>query len=247
MAPPGRAAWLLSSSLLAGWSLPALAPVAAPVAATLRIPRRREESAGVVITFDDGPDQGGTPAVLEALAAADARAVFFCVGEQVEANPSVLREVVSCGHLVGVHGQRHRNQLRLTGRQSREDLARANAVISEVAGMAPAFHRPPYGIYSWPGFAAVKRAGMEPLLWSRWGHDWRGSRDPAAITAEVTRNLGPGDVLLLHDADHYSASGCWRNTVAALPAILEKIDRAGLSAVLPGDAQTRSGAAPEAI
>jgi hypothetical protein len=47
--------------------------------------------------------------------------------------------------------------------------------------------------------------------------------------AEVTEDLRAGDVLLLHDADHYSDPDCWQGTVDALPAILERIESAGLT------------------
>jgi hypothetical protein len=61
------------------------------------------------------------------------------------------------------------------------------------------------------------------LLWSRWGHDWRARATPDSIAAEVTEDLRAGDVLLLHDADTYSAEGSHRRTAAALPRILERL------------------------
>ena len=84
-------------------------------------------------------------------------------------------------------------------------------------GSAPDLYRPPYGIFSYPGMVEVSARGLRSLLWSRWGHDWRASRPPERIAAEVTEDLDAGDVLLLHDADHYSEPGCWRGTVEALP------------------------------
>src|SRR4029453_10943658 len=55
----------------------------------------------------------------------------------------------------------------------------------------------------------------------------------AEIATEVTRDLDAGEVLLLHDADHYSEPGCWRGTVAALPMVVERIRSAGLRPVTP--------------
>jgi hypothetical protein len=77
----------------------------------------------------------------------------------------------------------------------------------------------------------VRRRALRPLLWSRWGHDWRGGRPPEAIAGELTGSIGAGDVLLLHDADHYSDPGSWRGTMAALPAVLDAIETAGLRPV----------------
>jgi peptidoglycan/xylan/chitin deacetylase (PgdA/CDA1 family) len=167
--------------------------------------------------------------VLEALREQDASAIFFLCGEQVEREPALAAEIIAAGHTVAVHGHRHRNMLRLTPRTFVDDLERAIATIEDATGLRPGLHRPPYGIYSFPGIVEVRARGLEPLLWSRWGHDWRAPRPPEAIAAEATEDLRAGDVLLLHDADHYSQPDCWRGTVAALPAILERIQAAGLT------------------
>src|SRR5437899_3037685 len=74
----------------------------------------------------------------------------------------------------------------------------------------------------------VKVRGLRSLLWSRWGHDWRAMRPAAKIASEVTRELDAGEVLLLHDADHYSEPGCWRGTAEALPMVLERMGSAAL-------------------
>jgi peptidoglycan-N-acetylglucosamine deacetylase len=201
------------------------------VADALGLPRRIERRDGVAITFDDGPHPEGTPAALEALAAADARATFFLCGEQVERHSGLAGEIAAAGHAVAVHGFRHRNMLRLPPATFVEDLERGIAAIEDAVGVRPDLYRPPYGIFSYPGMIEVKARGLRPLLWSRWGHDWRASRSAAEIATEVTAEVRGGDVLLLHDADHYSEPGCWRGTVAALPTVLERIAAAGLQPV----------------
>jgi peptidoglycan-N-acetylglucosamine deacetylase len=212
----------------AAWWSPALAPIVPSVAELLGLPRRIEDPEAVAITFDDGPDPEGTSAVLEVLRERGATAIFFVCGEQVERDPSLAAEVAAAGHAVAVHGHRHRNPLRLAPRTFVEDLERGIAVIEDAVGIRPGLYRPPYGIFSYPGLIEVRARGLEPLLWSRWGHDWRADRSPEAIAKEATEDLRAGDVLLLHDADHYSDPGCWRNTVAALPAILDRVEAAGL-------------------
>jgi peptidoglycan-N-acetylglucosamine deacetylase len=204
------------------------------VAEALGLPRRIEEPGGVALTFDDGPHPEGTPAVMETLRPADARATFFLCGEQVERYPELAAEIAAAGHIVAVHGYRHRNMLRLAPRTFVDDLERGIAAIEDAVGVRPALYRPPYGIFSYPGMAEVRARGLRSLLWSRWGHDWRASRPAEKIVIEVTKDLRGGDVLLLHDADHYSEPGSWRATAAALPAVLEGIEAAGLRPVVPG-------------
>ena len=216
----------------AAWSLPAAAPHVPSLCAPLGIARRLPGDASeVALTFDDGPHAEGTPAVLEALRAAGARATFFLVGEQVERHRSLAGEIAAEGHGIALHGHRHRNQLRITPGALAGDLDRAHALIAESTGHAPSVYRPPYGIFSPAGLVIARRRGWWPLLWSRWGLDWRRAITPERIAHKVSGEAGPGDVLLLHDADHYSAPGSWRRTVGALPAVLDELERRGLRTV----------------
>jgi peptidoglycan-N-acetylglucosamine deacetylase len=214
----------------AAWTAPALAPVVAPVAGALGLRRRLDRAGSVALTFDDGPHPEGTPAILEILAERRARATFFVVGEQVERHPGICEEILAAGHSIGVHGHRHRNQLRLTPRQFALDLDRALETVGPFTGEGAALYRPPYGIFSPAGLRIVRSRSLRSLLWSRWAHDWRARIAPESIAAEATEALGQGDVILLHDADHYNASGSWRRTAAALPSICGRIEALGLRA-----------------
>jgi peptidoglycan/xylan/chitin deacetylase (PgdA/CDA1 family) len=190
----------------------ALAPIVPSIAASAGIPLRLP-GRGVTLTFDDGPHPEGTPAILDALG--DTKAIFFLVGEQALRHPGVVAEIAARGHEIALHCHRHRVQLRLTERALRADMRAAREAI----GVPVRYHRPPLGIYSKAGLRVAREEGLEPLLWSRWGKDWRKWTTPERIAARATRGLGDGDVILLHDADHYSSRGSWRRTLAALPEI----------------------------
>jgi peptidoglycan/xylan/chitin deacetylase (PgdA/CDA1 family) len=219
-----------AAAAAAAWTVPALAPVWPALSSALRIPIRIDDRAVAHLTFDDGPHAQGTPAVLAALERAGAHATFFLVGEQVRREPSLAAEIVAAGHGVELHGDRHRNQLRLAPGAVAADLRRGAAAIAEATGRSPGLYRPPYGIFSAAGLGVVRRQGYTPMLWSRWGHDWRARATPETIAAEATGSLGPGDVVLLHDSDAYSAPGSWRATAAALPRILGALEERGLRA-----------------
>jgi peptidoglycan/xylan/chitin deacetylase (PgdA/CDA1 family) len=211
----------------------ALAPVVPIAARGLGLPRALPGVAGVALTFDDGPHPQGTPAVLDLLARGGARATFFLVGEQVQRRPRLAVEIVAAGHVVALHAHRHQFQPRLSARTVQSDLARGAAAIEDATGVKLAWHRPPYGVYSPAGRSAARTAGLRTLLWSRWGKDWRKFTTPDRIAARVTAELGAGDVILLHDADFYSARDSYQRTVAALPIILEELERRKLGTVLP--------------
>jgi peptidoglycan/xylan/chitin deacetylase (PgdA/CDA1 family) len=210
---------------------PALAPVVPTLGRTLGVELRQEGASGVAITFDDGPHPEGTPRVLEILREAGAPATFFLAGEQVERRPALAAEIVAAGHRVELHCHRHRNQLRLTPGGLLEDAERGRAAIEEATGQAIHDYRPPYGIFSGLGLRAIRRAGWRPVLWSLWGRDWTRRASAESIAARATTGARDGDILLLHDADYYSAGGSWMRTAAALPLIFEKLDGQGLRAV----------------
>jgi peptidoglycan-N-acetylglucosamine deacetylase len=210
-----------------------LAPVAPGAAAALSLPRRLPAAGGVALTFDDGPHPQGTPPILDVLARAGARATFFVVGEQVQRRPRLLAEVAAGGHLIALHGYRHRLQSRLTAAALREDIARGIAAVEDAVGIAPVWHRPPYGIYSPAGLRAARSAGLRPLLWSRWGKDWRKFTTPRRIADRAISGVLPGDVILLHDADFYSARNSHRRTVRALELVTAELTARKLDTVLP--------------
>jgi peptidoglycan/xylan/chitin deacetylase (PgdA/CDA1 family) len=225
-----RRALVAGAGLAAAWSLPALAPVVPAVSELLGVERRLAGD-GVALTFDDGPHPEGTPATLEVLRERRAKATFFVVGEQVERHRSIVEEIAAAGHRIALHGHRHRLQLRIPPPALAADLSRGFELVAEAAGRAPELYRPPYGIFSPAGLAYVRRRRWRPLLWSRWGRDWAARATPDSIAAKVTEDLAPGDVLLLHDADWYSAEGSYRNTVTALPRVLDAIEEHGLRPV----------------
>ena len=214
------------------YAAPALAPVIPAIGRRLPVALDQAGAEGVALTFDDGPHPQGTPAVLETLREAGARATFFLAGEQVERRPAMAAEIVAAGHRVELHCHRHRNQLRLPAQALMEDGERGKAAIEEASGQEVLDYRPPYGIFSAVGLRAVRSRGWRPVLWSQWGRDWTRRATPGSIARKATATVRAGDILLLHDADYYSAPGSWVRTAAALPTILDELEARGLKSML---------------
>ncbi len=224
----------LAGAALAVHCGPALAPVVPAVAGGLRLPRKIASDGAAAISFDDGPHAEGTPAVLRSLAQEGARATFFLAGEQVAQRPALAAEIAAAGHEVALHCHRHRNMLRLTPRQIVHDLRHGQAAIEDATGTSPRLQRPPYGIFSAVGLAIARRR-WTPVLWSRWGRDWRADATAGSIASRAAAEAGAGDVILLHDSDAYSAPGSWRATAAALPRILDALKGRGVALVPVGE------------
>jgi peptidoglycan-N-acetylglucosamine deacetylase len=223
----------LGTTTLAAYMFPGLAGAWPALRGPLGIDDRTASGRGYALTFDDGPHEHGTPAVLDALARERVRATFFLVGEQVLRNPALAGEIAAAGHGIALHCHRHRNLLRLTPGQVREDIARAHDAIVTHTGKPPSLYRPPYGVLNAAALALARNRGWRTLLWSHWGRDWQVQATPASIARRVTDGVGEGSVLLLHDADDYSAPGSWRRTVQALPRVFATLSERGLEPVAP--------------
>jgi peptidoglycan-N-acetylglucosamine deacetylase len=185
----------------------------------------------VAITFDDGPHPDGTPRMLEILAEHGAVATYFLAGEQVVKRPELARRIQDAGHGIGLHGYQHRPHPSRREAVIAEDFERAIAAIEDATGTVPRLHRPPYGLYSPASLRLARERGLQPLMWSRWGKDWRKFTTAGRITARAVGGVEDGDVILLHDADFYSSVRSHQRTAAALPSILATLKSAELGTV----------------
>jgi peptidoglycan-N-acetylglucosamine deacetylase len=183
----------------------------------------------VALTFDDGPDPASTPHFLRELDALGWKATFFMLGSMASTFPEVASEVAAAGHEIALHGEIHRSHLlRLPG-DVRHDVHRGYDHVSAASGVAPRFFRPPYGALSSTSLMAGRDLGLDTVLWTSWGRDWRANATPASVLADVHTDLEPGATVLLHDSDCTSAPECWRSALGALPLLAETFASRGWS------------------
>jgi peptidoglycan/xylan/chitin deacetylase (PgdA/CDA1 family) len=181
-----------------------------------RGPRDRPRAA---LTFDDGPGPS-TGDVLDALAAEDARATFFVLGRQVERHPELVRRMAAEGHQIASHGYDHGILIFRGARHVAEQIRRTERAVAEAAGpsaMTPLF-RAPHGFRGPATALGARREGYRLAAWTAGVFD---SAEPgaAAIARRAARALGPGAVLLLHDADGWAPGRPRQQTADALPEI----------------------------
>lgn len=189
--------------------------------------RERLDDGRVALTFDDGPDPEGTPAVLDALDAAGLKATFFMVGEQVKAAPMLAREVAARGHEVALHGATHRPHRDLSPRESKDEPSYGLGTVEAATARRPRWFRPPYGEFNEHSYAATAAVGLEPVYWSAWGLDWE-TVAPERILDIVERDLAPGAIVVLHDSARYGHRSDVEPTVAAIPLIAATAAERGL-------------------
>jgi peptidoglycan/xylan/chitin deacetylase (PgdA/CDA1 family) len=189
----------------------------------------RGEAGHVALTFDDGPDPGCTPALLDLLAQWGVRATFFQLGSMAAAFPGLACEVAAAGHEIAVHGWEHRYLIAKNPRAVYTDLARARDTVAEITGQAPVYYRPPYGVLTSGALAAARRLGLCPLLWTCWGREWDRGATPASVHSTLLRSLGDGGTILLHDSEQQARPGSWRAVQDALPPFLAECGRRQLA------------------
>src|SRR4051794_27526545 len=183
-----------------------------------RMPGLERVGAGVALTFDDGPDPDGTPAVLDALDRAGVRATFFLVGEQLMRHHALAREAAARGHELALHGYGHVEHDTLSPQGARDARPRAVGAFEASPGRGARFFRPPSGRFSEPSSAACRPLGLEPVYWSAWGLDWEPL--PADRIADVAaRDLDDGAIVLLHDSARYGHRPDAGSTADAVVAI----------------------------
>jgi peptidoglycan-N-acetylglucosamine deacetylase len=179
------------------------------------------------LTFDDGPDPVWTPAVLDALASADAKATFFALGAAAQRHPGPLRRALAEGHAVEVHGHAHLRHPDHARAEVEEDLERALEILADL-GARPRLWRAPWGdLAPWPPELAASH-GLGLAGWTADTEDWRGD-DAATMLERVTGPLRPGAIVLAHDGLGPGAlrGGC-QETVALIAPLVAAARRRGL-------------------
>jgi peptidoglycan/xylan/chitin deacetylase (PgdA/CDA1 family) len=183
-----------------------------------RLPGESVDRGEVAITIDDGPDPEVTPQVLAQLERYGARASFFCVGERVARHPELAREIVSSGHSIENHSQRHRHDFSLLGpRAISSEIAEAQDRIVQVTGSSPCFFRAPAGLRNPFLEPVLCRLQLRLASWTHRGFDTvDGNAD--AVYRRLANTLRGGDIVLMHDG--HAARGR-----AGVPVILEVLPR----------------------
>lgn len=146
----------------------------------------------VYLTFDDGPDPLVTPWVLDELKKNNAKATFFCVGNQVKKFPELFDRIKQEGHTVGNHTMNHEN-----GRKTKTD-AYLNSINEANNWIASGLFRPPYGSITNKQAKDVSDSGYKIIMWSWLTYDF----DANVETKEIIRSaqqVKPGDIVVLHD------------------------------------------------
>lgn len=181
----------------------------------------------IALTFDDGPDESKTPAILDLLKQYDAKATFFVVGSRVENLPDIVKREREEGHDVGNHTFHHPSFQHISRNKALSEMDQGQASIVQATGLGTHLFRPPGGSYTDTLVKLSKEKGQQMILWS-WQQDTLDWRRPGVhhIASKVLRNARNGDIVLMHDYVHNSTQ-----TVDALKIILPELKKRGFTFV----------------
>ena len=152
------------------------------------------EEKTIYLTFDDGPTPEVTDFVLDELKKFNAKATFFCVGENVKRHHQLYERILEEEHAVGNHTFNHLNGFRTKNKQYFENIERAAAHIHSN------LFRPPYGKIKKSQGRKLLKDGYQMIMWSILSGDFDTSVSPEKCYLNVVRYASEGSIVVMHDS-----------------------------------------------
>ena len=200
-------------TLVAGLAVTALVMAGAVATTVAAIPAHAAScSAGYVgLSFDDGPSNAHTPALLNALKQNGLKATLFNEGQYAAAYPAQVQAEVAAGMWIGNHTYDHPHLTTLSQSQIDSEIGRTQTAIASAGGGTPKLFRPPYGETNSTVKAVEAKYGLTEIIWDIDSQDWNGAS--VAQIVQANSQLTNGQVILMHE---------WpANTLTAIPQIAQ--------------------------
>lgn len=173
------------------------------------------------LTFDNGYENGFTPAILDVLRTKKVPAAFFVTGHYLKDQPELVKRMAAEGHIVGNHSWSHPDMTRISNEKLREELEKVKSEVNRLTGQQATFLRPPRGIFNNRTLAESHAQGYVNVFWSVAYKDWDTNVQRGAQYAhqQVLKQLHPGAVILLHSVS--------KDNTEALGSIIDEARKQG--------------------
>ncbi|MCD7804614.1 MAG: polysaccharide deacetylase family protein [Oscillospiraceae bacterium] len=165
------------------------------------------EEKTIMLTFDQGYENGYTATILDTLAEKGVKATFFVVYDYAVRNPELVQRMIDEGHTVGSHSWHHYSMPELSADEMTEEIMYLHDYMIENFGLQMTLFRPPKGEYSELSLAVTGDLGYETVLWSFAYADWDvdNQPDPEESLKKLIDRAHPGAIYLLHSVSETNA------------------------------------------
>lgn len=172
------------------------------------------------LSFDDGPHPAITPFVLDELKKHNAKATFFCIGDNVTKYPEIYNRYLEEGHAVGNHTQKHVNGWKTKDEIYLQDINEAGQFIKSN------LFRPPYGRIRRSQIKLLHKANpyQKIVMWNILAGDWVPELSPERCYQRIKAKINAGDIIVLHESDK-----AWDRMSYCLSRLLEEYSALGYS------------------
>ncbi|MBQ6035582.1 MAG: polysaccharide deacetylase family protein [Ruminococcus sp.] len=166
-----------------------------------------EDDKRIIITFDQGYENGYTAKILDTLKEKDVQAIFFLTGPYAQTEHALVQRMIDEGHILGNHGMTHASLPTLSDEDAKKEIMSLHDYVMENYGYEMQYFRCPCGEYSERALETAKNCGYKTLFWSSAYVDWNTNAQPSP--AEGLKKLGDaahgGEILLLHSVSATNA------------------------------------------
>lgn len=154
-------------------------------------------SKAIYLTFDDGPTTEVTLDILSLLKTYNAKATFFCVGNNVEKHPLLFKEIAEQGHSWGNHTYYHNDIKNTTPEEYHVSAEKCSLVMERHAEQTSTLFRPPQGRFRY-NFKKIVGASYKVVMWSLLSMDHAHDSSIESCTSNLLK-AKRGDIIVLHD------------------------------------------------
>ncbi len=180
----------------------------------------------IYLSFDDGPHPEITPWVLEVLKAYNAKATFFCVGENITKYPEIFQQLLTEGHSFGNHTYNHLKGWKTSADMYLENVLKAENVIQKfsASNRKRKLFRPPYGKIKASQVKRLQLLNYKIVMWDSLSGDFDENISAESCFQNVLKITKAGSIIVFHDSEK-----AFRNLEKVLPRVLEYYSAKGFS------------------
>jgi peptidoglycan/xylan/chitin deacetylase (PgdA/CDA1 family) len=153
----------------------------------------------VLLTFDDGPNPGTTELVLKKLSEEKIKALFFCVGENVQKYPELIHQIKDEGHSFGNHTFNHKILSKISADEKDYQISTVNKIFNEQFDIKLKYFRPSHGRFQLSTSSLMKKHQLKSIMWSLLTYDYK--NDLSIVKFAIEKYLKPNSIIVLHDSN----------------------------------------------